>query len=740
MKNSRILLFLLCSFIPFCLFSQITLVRNGKPQSRIIANLDNETDRQAVELFQHFVKQISGAELPLLPASTKPKKGDVLIGDFQLPLSHVDASLIKEDGFFLSTADGFLRVVGSKGKGTAYGLITVLEDYFGIRYYAAHAYTFDVQKDLSLPLVSRIENPSFSYRQTQGYSIQSDSVFKLWHRLEEPNEVFAGGYWVHTFDRLLPSARYGKSHPEYYALINGERRPGWASQLCLTNPDVFEIVAARIDSIFKANPDKKMISVSQNDGHDTYCTCPLCTALNEKEGSLSGSIIHFVNKLAERFPDKEFSTLAYMYSVPPPKHVRPLPNVNIMLCDIECTREVTLPENEVGRQFVDEMEAWAKISNNIFVWDYGIDFDSYLSPFPNFHILKPNMELFEKNKTSMHFSQIAGGKGGDFSELRTYLVSKLMWNTSLDADSLMQQFLKGYYGEAAAPYLYEYIKLREGALIGSNIPLKLYDTPVSHKTGMLNPPMLKRYIELFDRAEVASKNNNLFHKRVKECRLPIQYSELEIAHTYPITNYETLRQKLNFFRQRANELDVSILNEQSARIDDYCDLYEKRYLTKNDQNLAKGAKVSFSLLPDTPFNFDPEVTLTDGILGAAATGKEWIGWQGQDGEFTIDLGETKSIRGVGLDFLQRLGSWAILPKAASWSASTDNKNFEEGGETQIPEDRDFRAKFVRVEIPSTQKIKARYIQVHIKTIGLCPPWHLAVGHPAWFLLDEVEVY
>lgn len=113
------------------------------------------------------------------------------------------------------------------------------------------------------------------------------------------------------------------------------------------------------------------MSVSQNDGNYTNCTCDACKAIDDYEGALSGSVITFLNKLAVRFPDKEFSTLAYLYTMNPPKHVKPLPNVNIMLCDIDCDREVTLTENASGKEFVKAMEGWSKITNNIFVWDYG---------------------------------------------------------------------------------------------------------------------------------------------------------------------------------------------------------------------------------------------------------------------------------------------------------------------------------------------------------------------------------
>ena len=90
---------------------------------------------------------------------------------------------------------------------------------------------------------------------------------------------------------------------------------------------------------------------------------------------------------------------------------KPLPNVNIMLCDIDCDREVTLTENASGKQFVKAMEGWSAITDNIFVWDYGINFDNYLAPFPNFHILQDNIRLFKKNHATMHFSQIAGSRG-----------------------------------------------------------------------------------------------------------------------------------------------------------------------------------------------------------------------------------------------------------------------------------------------------------------------------------------
>ena len=71
--------------------------------------------------------------------------------------------------------------------------------------------------------------------------------------------------------------------------------------------------------------------------------------METEEGSASGPIIRFLNRLASHYPDKEFSTLAYLYSMQPPRLVKPLPNVNIMLCSIDAKREVPLTDNESGR-------------------------------------------------------------------------------------------------------------------------------------------------------------------------------------------------------------------------------------------------------------------------------------------------------------------------------------------------------------------------------------------------------
>lgn len=724
----------LVSLLSFFTFSyagnaQIVLVKSGRSVARIVTG-PTKADSCAARLLQDFVQRMTDVTLPIL--KSVERKGDIVIGKG-------DTTGLTEDGFRLSTTGGCLYVSSGGDKGSIYGVVTLLEKYMGVACYAGHTYTFPRTRDISLPLVRHGENPAFRYRQSQGYGLSTDPIYRYWLRLEEPNDAFTAGYWVHTFSRLVPAEEFGRSHPEYYSEINGVRRPGSGSQLCLTNPEVLEIVAHRVDSIFKAHPGMRLISVSQNDGNNTNCTCPSCRKTDAEEGGPSGSLIHFINKLAARFPDKEISTLAYQYTMQPPTKIRPRPNVNIMLCNIDCRREVPLTDNASGRAFVKALEGWSAISNNLFVWDYGINFDNYLVPFPNFPVLQKNIQLFKKNHATMLFSQIAGRRGGDFSEMRTYMVSKLMWNPDCNADSLMRSFMAGYYG-AAAPYIYDYEKLLEGALLGSRADLWIYDTAVSHSKGMLNAACRKRYNELFDKAEAAVREQPDFLRRVRQARLSLQYSDLEMARIERNLPEDEWNKKLELFKARSADPGADALNERNNTPADYCRLYPSRYFPRRNRNLAGGASVRWIIPPAADYRAAADTALTDEYL-AGDSSKEpgWIGWQGDDGVFVMDMHKVKDVSSVRCDFLYQIGQWSLLPRQVNYAYSTDGKTFKEFGSCTIPDEKKRETLYYQALHSVLTPVKARYIKVEIKNQGVCPGWHFGAGHPAWFFLDEVTV-
>ena len=112
--------------------------------------------------------------------------------------------------------------------------------------------------------------------------------------------MFARGYYVHTFNKLVPWKEHFNKHPEYFALMNGRRT---IDQLCLTNPEVYALTIKKLKAEMALQSDKQIWSVSQDDNF-SYCQCENCTKIIEKEQSPAGPVIHFVNKVAEQFPEK----------------------------------------------------------------------------------------------------------------------------------------------------------------------------------------------------------------------------------------------------------------------------------------------------------------------------------------------------------------------------------------------------------------------------------------------------
>jgi hypothetical protein len=279
--------------------------------------------------------------------------------------------------------------VSGGGRGAVYGVIHLLEKYYGCRKYSPSVDVFPRRTDLVLGCIFDADNPVNEVRIVHG-EFALDPDYRDWMRLHVQDDLYGKGYYVHTLQKLMPWQTYFAAHPEYFAWTNGKRV---IDQPCLSRPEVFDIVVAKLREEMAAQPDKMIWSVSQNDNL-TYCQCPECAKAIEEEGSPAGPIIRFVNRVAALFPDKIISTLAYQYSRPAPRLTQPAPNVQVMLCTIELNRSRPIAEDPSSRSFVRDIEDWGRVSNNLYLWDYSVDFSHCVSPFPNLHVLQPNIKFF----------------------------------------------------------------------------------------------------------------------------------------------------------------------------------------------------------------------------------------------------------------------------------------------------------------------------------------------------------
>ncbi len=730
----------------------LTLVLEGSSKFRIIIPSHPTTsEEQAAFILQDYILKISGAALPILKADQASHPYEILIGQNDrygtLGLA-IDLYALKKDGFIIKTDSSRLIIAGGSGKGSLYGVYALLEKYIGCRMYTPTVKFIPTLPTIVFNKIEDLQVPKIEFRDTH-YKSTWDKEYIDWHKLshDEQGGRLGWGRWVHTFNELLPPDIYFDAHPEYFAEVLGKRL---STQPCLSHPEVLNIVSQNLRKLIAQNPSATYWSVSQNDNRD-YCTCASCKKIDDQEGSPSGSIIRFVNQVAYQFQNKKISTLAYEYGRHAPKTLKPADNVNIMLCSIEALRHKPLADDSASIDFVKDLQDWGRIAKDIIIWDYVIQFPNLLSPFPNLHVLQPNLQLFVANGVNAMFEQGNREVGGEFAELRAYLLSKLMWDPYINIDSVMNDFLNGYYG-AAGVYIRKYIDEMKSALLLSGKPLRIFGNPMEVSEGYLHTSLMKKYNDWFDTAEKSVMTQPQILERVRIARIPIQFAAFEIAKknwygdqgvfVKKNNKWEVrteLRAMIDPFTDLCIRQGVTRVKEWSTSPEEYRSAMYRLFSQGMREHFAFGKKVSV-ISPDTSMVVNKNWSLlTDGIRGSHDYAYNWFSFQGSDLEVVIDLEIPREIHRIESAYYQ-YGFWLrLLPKRVEYFTSEDGTQFLSTGmlENTLPIDqyggqqRDFISEF--------EPRKARYVKVKAYTTGNTPSWHPGAGRPPYMLIDEIVV-
>src|SRR5690606_2429839 len=104
-----------------------------------------------------------------------------------------------------------------------------------------------------------------------------------------------------------------EQHPEYYALVKGERK---GSKLCISNPAVQQMAADYALSYFAKNPDQLSISMEPTDGYG-WCKCENCAKLGNPEDRMIILANHVAKALEKDYADKYIGVLAYAHHALP---------------------------------------------------------------------------------------------------------------------------------------------------------------------------------------------------------------------------------------------------------------------------------------------------------------------------------------------------------------------------------------------------------------------------------------
>ncbi len=583
----------------------LTLAVDGATDCMIvIPEKPTSQEQKAAEDLAQGLKAMTGADFRIVQDVSSPASTAISIGQTRLlaeaKLSESSPDL-GDEGYAIDVADKRLFLRGGCVRGPIYAVYALLEEDLNCRWYDRSSARIPRRTTLRFKPVPRSFVPPLRLRDPF-YADAWDSDWSLRNRTNAPNarvrEEWGGyvdydGLFVHTYFALVPPDKYFKDHPDYYSMIDGKRT---RRQLCETHPEVIRIATEAVLAALKANPHSEIVSVSPEDGGG-HCTCPQCQALITENGSPAATVVHLINRIAEaveaQHPRVLIATLAYLDTIDPPKSLRPRKNTAIQLCNdlhswrypFTCFAEDSKPES---KRYRDAIVGWSKVTNNIYVWDYFVNFSHYLAPMPNMHVLKPSVDFYLAHNVKGIMFQAAYQGPGERSLMRSWVMAKLLWDPSRDVTALTEDFVRGYFEEAAQPILDYYEALEAARKANMN---SLHEPAAGKETTdpdggcmdvggiryamdspFLSRELIDRATALFNKAESLAPSDTI-RRRVERERLPITYVKLRRGPDFAGNDYPRL---IDDFERVARREGLTCLREGSPDLDKKLVRYRSR--------------------------------------------------------------------------------------------------------------------------------------------------------------------
>jgi hypothetical protein len=730
--NSSILFFLLLSNFGIMAQNNIVFENNNKAAYEIIVKPENQ---KAGVILKSYLDQSFA-----IPFKIKSDDNDQLI-EPKIVLEISLTAIKKQESFIIRSDENTIHLIAGNSKNLRYAVYSLLEKWGFRKFIASETYIPEITS-LEYPKNNEEAiSPSFEYRALY-YPNAFDAEFRDWHKLDwHPNDF---GVWGHSFDMLLPTLTNFDKNPKLFALYEGSRRP---ESLCMTNDTVVQLITKKIREIIAKTPEAQFYSISQNDGI-IYCECEECQKINNQLGGPQGSLYYFLNKIASKFPNNKIITLAYLHTLQPPADIEIAKNIYTLFCPIELDRGKKLTENSPLNNL---MEAWNKKNTNLFLWDYTVQFSNYMSPFPNLHTFSENYKLYKKNNIKGLFMQGYADVPGDLSELRQYLLAKLSWDVDIDIEMTINDFLRGYYGKAA-PAIKQYLDLLTGNQQKTQEFLDIYDGPLQSRNTFLTPEAMDQYDQILSVAEASVKAEAKLTERVLKIRMALEYVYFEQAKFYGKDLHgmfvvdsngkkqvrENLTKRVKKFSENCTKMGIYELSEGGLSPNQY---YEEWLAISKNITTHLGEQLSLTFLTNPAKDYQSKgvYSLIDGNRGYKNFVSNWVGWYGNNPEFTI---ETKNLNfsNLKINFLEDQRHWIFPPEKVLVYGGNDNKweliagipfdNLEENNLVNI----------ISKSILSDKFRSFKTLKIFVVNRINLPIWRKRKNKLPMVMIDEVELY
>lgn len=441
----------------------------------VIPEAASNAELTAANELKEFFSQATGFTLPIETDKT------ATYGENEKYLSVGRTSLMKKagveapysklgfDGYVIKTVGKSVFMCGGGDFGTQFSVYGFLRENLGWKFYADDEIVIPKSTSLNLKQFDYTDVPDFETRYLTYGALVADPLYARRLGLSsEANYMVGGG---HSFFIWLPKETYYVSHPDWYSTDG--------NQLCLSNKAMRAELVERIKDTLVTNTDARYVMIGQEDIY-SWCDCENCKAETDVYGA-GGQNVRFLNAISdalapwlkENMPDRaeKIRYIGYAYHKSETAPVKVVGNERVPIDDtVICRDNVMIELAPIYANFAYSIAGnkntslkslitdWTKVCGKLFIYMYSLNAFAANLPYYNYNAISGNYKAFKELGVNTVFEQ--GHQRHDttcLTELHSYVQAKLLWDSTLSVETLVDEFITQFYGPAA-PQIKQYFE------------------------------------------------------------------------------------------------------------------------------------------------------------------------------------------------------------------------------------------------------------------------------------------
>lgn len=493
-------------------------------------------------------------------------------------------------------------------------------------------------------------SPDFEYREPY-FSSNFEPNFREWNHTNYLELEW--GIWGHNLSKILKNYELPETA---YAQVDGERIK---DQFCFTSDALFTRVNENIQTIYDSDHALHKYMILPND-NDIVCTCNTCKAAGNTTKNASPAIFTFLNKLAKNYQNLSFFTAAYI-TVKEIPNFKAAPNVGVFYSTIDIQKGIPIEYSKYSKTFENDIKRWRTYVNNVYIWDYTVNFDNYFDLYPSIRVTQQNLKLYQRlgvNGVFLHGSEY---DYSIFQDLKATVFSKLLWNTSTDIDAEINAYFNEKFPKKLAGALANYYSFVDNSFFISKKELSIYSGIRKSINKYLDPKVFFSFYEEFD----SNTEKNKYDKEFLKIGTALTFLKLEIMRDNGLGTYgygslndkqeviikneaALLLDRLTAFSKSAN---IKTYNEINYTIEDYVKSW-KQTIFRAHKRKNYFYKKTFQVISNLDEDYTQTSMLNDAAFGLKDYNTNWLICSIDNLTLKIDKEQINGSKKITLSFLQ----------------------------------------------------------------------------------------